>query len=73
LSPLDSIVERLPGHKDFQLQPPTGMPGESNCEDMGGWLRRLDSVFNVGVGGDRYQDIMYRLIGDLSSDTPLVG
>ena len=71
----DSMIERMTttgGSHSFQPWPSNimlpekdlALSWEAHAGPGGGSIVRLDRVFNAGVGGDRYENIIYRLVGD---------
>lgn len=44
-----------------------------NTNASGPVLRRLQGVFNAGVGGDRIENVIYRLVGSTDIERPLEG
>ncbi|KAF9873420.1 hypothetical protein CkaCkLH20_09233 [Colletotrichum karsti] len=40
-------------------------------EDSAPTIRRLRGVFNAGVGGDKFENIIYRLVGSSTPENPL--
>lgn len=68
----DSMLERMKttgGSPDLQPWPSTTMLSSSAVERISGsqqesGLGRIDGVFNAGVGGDRIENMLYRLLGD---------
>lgn len=78
----DSMIERMITTGDshsFQPWPSSTMlpdtPTETGPGASGGSapFTRLDHVFNAGVGGDRYEHILYRLVGDNTEGRQLPG
>lgn len=64
----DSMLERMKttgGSPDLQPWPSTTMLSASALEGSNSHgLRRMDGVFNAGVGGDKMENMLYRLLGD---------
>lgn len=77
----DSLIERMTttgANPSFQPWPSDTMLDKapilaSGTDEGRSTNTRLDNVFNAGVGGDRYENILYRLVGDDSEARPLPG
>ncbi|KAK2758024.1 hypothetical protein FQN54_004430 [Arachnomyces sp. PD_36] len=68
----DSMLERMKTTGDsenFQPWPSAAMLSDSALEELAisqpaSELKRMDGVFNAGVGGDKIENMLYRLLGD---------
>ncbi|RYP14263.1 hypothetical protein DL765_006492 [Monosporascus sp. GIB2] len=76
----DSMIERMTTTADspsFQPWPSDAILNEESLASLGAQaglsITRLGSVFNAGVGGDKYENILYRLVGDDSEERQLPG
>ncbi|RYP30534.1 hypothetical protein DL767_006211 [Monosporascus sp. MG133] len=76
----DSMIERMVTTADspsFHPWPSDAILSEDSLASLGGQagrkINRLGSVFNAGVGGDKYENILYRLVGDDSEERQLPG
>ncbi|ORY66522.1 SGNH hydrolase-type esterase domain-containing protein [Pseudomassariella vexata] len=76
----DSLIEQMKvtgNSPDFQPWPSKTMLSESALDHLKQTklpeLSRLDSVFNAGVGGDRYQNMLYRLVGESNEQRKVTG
>ncbi|KAH7377220.1 SGNH hydrolase-type esterase domain-containing protein, partial [Plectosphaerella cucumerina] len=76
----DSIIERMATtceSQSFQPWPSEMWVGNAALESFRDQascsIRRLSGVFQAGVGGDKLQHIMYRLVGDGDASRPMPG
>lgn len=75
----DSMIERMitTGHSpSFEPWPSEGMIdndaiAQNNTQTSSSAMRRLNGIFNAGVGGDKFENIAYRLAGSLDPLRPL--
>ncbi|RYP06057.1 hypothetical protein DL764_003420 [Monosporascus ibericus] len=61
----------------FQPWPSAAILSEDSLASLGApagrKITRLGNVFNAGVGGDKYENLLYRLVGDDSAERQLPG
>jgi lysophospholipase L1-like esterase len=77
----DSMIERMTTtgkSPSFHPWPPAIMLPETASSSVRdsyehGAISKLSNVFNAGVGGDKYQNIIYRLVGDSSTQHGMEG